>query len=327
MARLAETGEGQHRGWAPNTARERRPFWERAAVRRDVTGWLWATPILVYLGVFLYFPILASFVMALMNWNGMEPLSRATFLGSANLIELTRDRRYIGAYTNSIVYTAVVVTSSIALGLPLALVVSNLKRFVAFVRATYFMPVILPLTSMSLLWESLFFQVRYGLFNQVLGFVGLSPIKWLMSPRTALLSICLMVIWKGLGWYMVIFLAGLAAIPEAYYEAARIDGASRWQMFRHVTVPLLKPTLLFVTVTSAINGLQMFTPVYMMTQGDPINSTNTVVYWLYRVAFHYTRFSYGSAMGVGLFLVILAITLVQMRLFGEGAVVSYYGRD
>jgi ABC-type sugar transport system permease subunit len=205
----------------------------------------------------------------------------------------------------------------------LALVLNGVSRFVGFIRATYYLPVMLPITAMSLLW-GLMYQQRYGLFNQILASIGLPPISWLINPNIALFSICLMVIWKGLGWYMVIFLAGLKAIPEDYYEAARVDGATGWQQFWSITLPLLRPTLLFVMVVTVIGSLQVFSPIFIMTQGGPANATNVVVYWVYITAFQFLRFGYATAQAVFLFLVIMVITVIQLRIFREGGLTSYY---
>lgn len=302
--------EGRHR------------FWQKAAFKQGLTGWFFAAPILLYFAVFVFGPIIASITLVFFDWNGFGDLSSAQFVGLANLKELAVDPRFLGAYRNTLIYTAVVVSSNIVLGLALALAVNKVVQGAGFVRAVYFFPVILPLTAMSLLW-GLLYQPAYGLYNQILGMVGLPPVLWLHSTQTALLSICLMIVWKELGWYMVIFLAGIKAIPEEYYEAARIDGAGAWQQFRGVTLPLLRPTLLFVIVVSAINSLQVFSPIHMMTKGDPVNATNTVVYWMYRTAFYHLRFGYGTSMAAALFIAILIFTLVQFRFFREGGVTSY----
>jgi ABC-type sugar transport system permease subunit len=215
------------------------PFWRRAGFRRGLTGWLFAAPILIYFALFVFGPILASLVMMFFDWNGFGPLNTAKWVGLANLSELLRDEKFLGSFRNTFLYAVVVVISGVVFGLLLALVLNGVNRFVGFVRATYYLPVMLPITAMSLLW-GLMYQPRYGLFNQILTSLGLAPVMWLINPDLALLSICLMVIWKGLGWYMVIFLAGLKAIPEDYYEAARVDGATGWQQFWGITLPLLR---------------------------------------------------------------------------------------
>lgn len=299
------------------------PRWRSMAFKRAVTGWLFALPILIYFCIFVFGPIIASLVMMFFDWNGFGPLHLARFVGTANVRELFTDDHFLGSFQNTFLYAAVVVGSGVVLGLGLALVLNNVTKFVGFIRATYYLPVMLPLTAMSLLWLMMY-QMRYGLFNQLLATVGLGPVAWLINPDIALLSIALMVIWKGLGWYMVIFLAGLKAIPEEFYEAAHVDGANAWQQFWKITLPLLRPTLLFVLIVTMIGSLQVFSPVFIMTQGGPANATNVVVYWIYMTAFSFSRFGYATAQAVFLFTVIMIITLVQMRIFREGGLSSHY---
>lgn len=300
-----------------------RPFWRRAGFRRGLTGWLFAAPILIYFMIFVFGPILASLAMMFFEWNGFGPLSQAKWVGLQNMSELLRDEKFLGSFTNTFLYAIVVVVSGVVFGLLLALVLNGVNRFVSLVRATYYLPVMLPITAMSLLW-GLMYQQRYGLFNQILGAAGLPSVAWLIDPAIALFSICLMVIWKGLGWYMVIFLAGLKAIPEDFYEASKVDGATGWQQFWYITLPLLRPTLLFVLVVTIIGSLQVFSPIFIMTQGGPANATNVVVYWVYITAFQFLRFGYATAMAVFLFLVIMVITAIQLRVFREGGLTSYY---
>lgn len=300
-----------------------RPFWRRAGFRRGLTGWLFAAPILIYFTIFVFGPILASLAMMFFEWNGFGPLSQAKWVGLQNMSELLRDEKFLGSFSNTFLYAIVVVVSGVVFGLLLALVLNGINRFVSLVRATYYLPVMLPITAMSLLW-GLMYQQRYGLFNQILGAAGLPSVAWLIDPAIALFSICLMVIWKGLGWYMVIFLAGLKAIPEDFYEASKVDGATGWQQFWYITLPLLRPTLLFVLVVTIIGSLQVFSPIFIMTQGGPANATNVVVYWVYITAFQFLRFGYATAMAVFLFLVIMVITAIQLRVFREGGLTSYY---
>ncbi len=300
-----------------------RPFWRRAGFRRGLTGWLFAAPILIYFTIFVFGPILASLAMMFFEWNGFGPLNQAKWVGLQNMSELLRDEKFLGSFRNTFLYAVIVVVSGVVFGLLLALVLNGINRFVSLVRATYYLPVMLPITAMSLLW-GLMYQQRYGLFNQILGAAGLPSIAWLIDPAIALFSICLMVIWKGLGWYMVIFLAGLKAIPEDFYEASRVDGATGWQQFWSITLPLLRPTLLFVLVVTIIGSLQVFSPIFIMTQGGPANATNVVVYWVYITAFQFLRFGYATAMAVFLFLVIMIITAIQLRVFREGGLTSYY---
>lgn len=295
----------------------------RLASHEAITGWLFAAPIVAYFAVFVFGPILAAIAFVVFDWNGLAPLNTARFIGLRNVADLLHDAAYWAAYRNTFEYAAITVAVSMVLGLGLALALNSVSHFVGLVRGIYFLPVILPMTAMSILW-GLLYQPAYGLFNQILDFLGLPIGTWLAEPETALLSICLLVIWKSVGWYMVIFLAGLKAIPEEFYDAAKIDGAAALQRFLNVTLPMLKPTVLFVLVVAVIGGLQVFSPIYILTQGGPANATNVVVYTMYITAFQFTRFSYATTMAVGLFAIIFVITIIQMRLFREGGLTSYY---
>ena len=292
-------------------------------VHQAATGWLFAAPILIYFTIFVFGPILASLAMMFFNGTVSDHLPRPSLWASATSQMLRAMRSFLGSFRNTFTYAIAVVGSGVVLGLMLALVLNGVTKFVGFVRSTYYLPVMLPMTAMALLW-GLMFQVRYGFLNQILSFAGIPAVRWLINPDIALYSISLMVIWKGLGWYMVIFLAGLKAIPEEYYEAAKVDGATSWQRFWKITLPLLKPTLLFVIVVTVIGSLQVFSPIFIMTQGGPANATNVVVYWVYMTAFQFLRFGYATTQAVYLFAVILVITVIQLRLFREGGLTSHY---
>jgi ABC-type sugar transport system permease subunit len=288
-----------------------------------VTGWLFALPVLLYFVVWVFAPILAALGLTFLDWNGMAPLTEAKFVGFDNVEQLLGDSAFLQSFQNTFTYTVIVVASGTVAGMVLALALNEVNRFSGTLRAIYFAPVMLPGTAMAVLW-TLLYQPAYGLFNQILQSLGLPTSHWLLGTESALLSICLLVIWKSLGWYMLIFLAGLKSIPDVFYEAAKIDGAGGWMRFWKVTFPLMKPTTLFVLAVSCIDGLQVFSPVYVMTQGGPANSTDTVVYHMYMTAFNSIEFSYATTMAIFLFAVILVVTLAQIRLFRDGGTMSYY---
>jgi multiple sugar transport system permease protein len=301
----------------------RKRFWQTAGFKRAITGWLFASPILIFFLVWVFGPILASLTMLVFDWNGFGPLTQANFVGLGNIRELLKDKRFMGAFENTFQYAVIVVIVRNVIGLLLAMALHRVTRFVSFVRAIYYLPVVLPGTAMSLLW-GLMYQNRYGFFNQLLLLLGLQRVAWLTDPDVAMYAIAIMVIWKGVGWNMVIYLAGLKAIPEVYYEAARIDGANAWRQFARITMPMLRPTLLFTLVMSIIGSLQVFGPVFILTEGGPANSTNVVVYNMYLTAFEWMRFSYATSQAVALFAVIMVITLFQMLVLREGGLTSYY---
>jgi multiple sugar transport system permease protein len=301
-----------------------RPRLSRARLSREsLTGWLFATPIIVFVVVMVYLPIISAFVISLSDWNGVGPLAEMSFIGFDQYAEASRDPVVLLALRNTIVYSLIVVSSGMVFGLLLSVAVHSIKRGSGLVRAIYFMPYMLPMTAMALLW-GLLYQPAYGLINQTLQAVGLPTSKWIYDTEMALPSIAFMVIWKTLGFYMIIFLAGLNAVPEEYYEASKIDGAGALYRFWHITVPLMKPTILFMLIIGVIDSMQVFTPVFVLTQGGPLNVTETSVYYMYLTAFRHFRFSYSCVQAMILFVVMLVITLLQLRLFREGGVTSYY---
>ncbi|MDW8099794.1 MAG: sugar ABC transporter permease [Anaerolineae bacterium] len=264
-------------------------------------------------------PMLYSFIMSFHDWN---PLATSQpFLGLGNYHEaVSKDFIFWLSLRNTLYYTLITVPVGAVLALFVALLVNSQKRLVGFFRTTYFIPVVTSVVATSIMWRWLY-QPRFGLINQLIKLIlvdtlGISmnpSIQWLTSTSLAMPSVMAMSIWKGLGFTMVLFLAGLTSIPSVYYEAAKIDGAGRWHLFRHVTLPLLQPTLVFVLVTGVIGGLQVFTPMYIMTQGGPVNSTKTIVYLLYEKAFTVYRFGYASSLAFILFVIILVLTVIQLR--------------
>lgn len=291
--------------------------------REGLTGWLFASPIIVFVIAMVYVPIISALVLSFTSWNGLEPLSQMSFVGPDLYTEAIGDVVVLGALWNTILYSIMVVAAGMIFGLLLSVAVNSIKRMSGMVRAIYFMPYMLPMTAMALLW-GLLYQPAYGLINQSLLAFGLPTSKWIYDTEMALPSIAFVVIWKTLGWYMIIFLAGLNSIPGEFYEAAKIDGAGGLAQFWNITLPLMKPTLLFMLVVGVIDSMQVFTPVFVLTQGGPLDVTNTSVYVMYISAFRNFRFSYSCAQAMVLFVVMLVATLLQLRIFREGGVTSYY---
>jgi multiple sugar transport system permease protein len=199
------------------------------------------------------------------------------------------------------------------LALLFAVALNQRIRGIVFYRTAYFLPVISSTVAISLIWEWLY-EPQYGLLNYVLGFLGIHGIQWLGDPNTAMPSIMIVSIWRDLGFNMVIFLAGLQAVPQELHEAAAIDGAGSFERFRFVTLPMLSPTIFFVIVLSIIGSFKVFDQAYVMTQGGPLNATTTVVYYIFTQAFQWFHMGYAAALGYVLFAIILAFTLLQFKL-------------
>ena len=284
--------------------------------------WLWAylfiaIPLLFFLLIRIG-PTLYAFWVSLHQWDPIA-LERP-FVGLDNFRTLRGDDVFWAAMRNTWIYVGVGVPVSLIVSLAIALGLQQLIRYVGFYRVLYFVPYVTSLVAVGWIWRWMY--MPNGLFNDILGWVGLGPYKFLGSPDQAIFSIIAMTIWQGLGFQVIIFLAGLESIPEVYHEAAAIDGASGWQRFRDMTIPLLNPTLVFLIVTGVINNLQVFTQIRAMSSqgtGGPLNSTISIVLYVYQQAFQQlpAKMGYASAMTVVLFLMILAITIFQLKVLSR----------
>jgi multiple sugar transport system permease protein len=286
-----------------------RPLDSHQAVR----AWAFLAPSFLHLLVFSVGPILFAFWLSFHEWNLLEPAR--PFVGLDNYRELAGDADFWRAIRNTTVYV-LFVPAGMAVALGLALFVNRRIPGVRIMRTILFLPYITSFVAISLVWRWMF-QPDVGLFNNLLGRVGIPPQPWLSSPSSALPSLMLMSVWMYAGYMMVIFLAGLQNIPETLYESAKIDGAGPWRRFLHITLPMLRPTLLFILVTMVIFMFQVFTAVYVMTEGGPLHATDVVVYHVYRAAWEYLRMGYASAMAWVLFAIVFVITLIQFRWLGD----------
>ncbi len=282
---------------------------------------LWAYAfLLVPLAFFLAIriaPAVSSLYISLHEWNIISP--DKPYVGLANFKALTEDPRFGRAAFNTIRYVLVGIPAQIILGLAVALLLQRIIRFRGLFRALYFIPFITPVVAAAWVWQWMYSR-DIGPLNQLLVTLGLPAQPFLRSPGQALYAVAAMVVWQYLGFQVVIFLAGLEAIPRVYYDAARVDGAAGWRLFRHVTVPLLNPTLVFSVVYGTIVYLQLFTQVLNMTfldQGGPLASTLTVVLYVYQVGFQRFKMGEAAAATAVLFAVILVVTLVQMKLLSK----------
>ena len=270
-------------------------------------------PILV---LFLYvriIPIGFGFVLSLYRWNMISP--RKPFVGLANYVQLFGDENFIAALKNTTIYSFATVILTTVLALPLAVFLARRSRFSPFYQTIYFLPVITPLIPMSIAWKWIY-DYNYGILNYLLSLVNLPAVPWLTDPSIALWAVIMMTVWKQLGYAMVLYLVGLRNIPHEYAEAASIDGASDTQRFWRVTLPLLRPILLYVLVTSSISSFNVFAQVYVMTVGSqtaPGNALRVLVYDIYTNAFQFLHMGYASAEAVMLTMIVLGLTLIQFR--------------
>jgi multiple sugar transport system permease protein len=236
------------------------------------------------------------------------------WIGFDNYVRLFQDPLFWSALKNTLYFVLIGGPLSVAVSLGAALLIDHqLVRFKSLFRTALFLPVVTTLVAVAVVWRYLY-HPRYGLLNYGLGLFGIGPIDWLGDPDWAMPAIILLAIWKNFGFNMIIFSAGLQSIPAQLYEAAALDGASAWQQFRHVTLPMLAPTFLFVVVITLIGYFQLFAEPYVMTQGGPDNSTLSVVLLMYQEGFRWWNMGYAAAVAFVLFAIILAATLVQLRL-------------
>jgi multiple sugar transport system permease protein len=282
---------------------------------------LWAYAfLLIPLAFFLAIrvaPAVSSLYISMHEWNVISP--EKPFVGLRNFETLARDPKFGQAAANTVRYVLAGIPAQLALGLAVALLLQRINRFRGFFRALYFLPFVTPIVAASWVWQWMYSE-QFGPLNQILVALGLPAQPFLRSPTQALYAVTAMVVWQYLGFQIVIFLAGLEAIPRAYYEAAQVDGASGWYLFRHITVPLLNPTLVFSAVYSTIVYLQLFTQVLNMTfgdQGGPLAGSLTMVLYVYQLGFQRFKMGEAAAATAVLFVVILAITLLQMRILSK----------
>jgi multiple sugar transport system permease protein len=283
----------------------------------------WRIPLFCYiallpvLALFLYvriIPIGFGFLLSFYRWNLIQP--RKPFVGLENYRTLLSDENFHLALQLTTIYSVATVLISTALALPLAVFLSRRGKLSAIYQTIYFLPVITPLVPMSIAWKWIY-DYNYGVLNYVLASVGLPSVPWLTDPSIALWALVVMGIWKVLGYNLVLFLVGIRNIPHEYLEAASLDGATDWQRFWRITLPLLKPILLFVLVTSTINAYNVFTQVYVMTLGSqsaPGQAVRMLVFDIYTNGFQFFRMGYASAEAVALTLIVLGLTVIQFTL-------------
>jgi multiple sugar transport system permease protein len=285
----------------------------------NTAAWFFLAPALALIGVFFFLPVAASLLLSVTDFDlyGIANPGNTRFVGFDNYARLLKTPDFWLALRNTFYFAFVGGPLTIAVSLAAALLLSSkLVRFKSFFRTIYFTPFVTTLVAVAIVWKYLY-HTRYGLFNYALGAIGIGPIDWLGDPHWAMPAIILMAVWKSFGYNMLIFIAGLQAIPEDLYDAAEIDGASATRRFFSITLPMLAPTLVFVSVITMIGYFQLFAEPYVMTQGGPLRSTTSVVLLMYEEGFRWWRMGYAAAIAFVLFIVILLATLLQFRLQKE----------
>jgi len=269
------------------------------------------SPLVLTLVFLFVLPVALVVFMSFTNWSMATGVH--DFIGLRNYKYVLGDARFWKSFGNTVSFTALKICLDTSLALLIAVFLDKRIPMRKYLRIAYFAPVVVPIAASSIIWIW-FYDPGIGPFNQILAALGLPNSQWLYGEKTALLSIILFSVWKGLGYNVIIFLAGLQNIPRYLYEAAALEGASEWQMFRRITLPLLRPVMVFVLVTSVTGSFQIFDTVAVATNGGPLDSTRVIVHYIVQNAFGFFRMGYASAMSVVLGLVMLAYTILQMRI-------------
>ncbi|MCC6456262.1 MAG: sugar ABC transporter permease [Caldilineaceae bacterium] len=293
---------------AGNVVSRRKPLWQRPD--KWLAGYLFVGPAVILLIVFSIISIGISLYLSFFDY---DIISRGgPFVGLGNYREaLFKDELFWTALLNTALYALGVVPGITIFAFLLAFAGHRVMYGKGVFRTIYFLPSITPLVVISLVWVWLYSP--QGMFNQMLARIGVSGPNWLMEPQTSLISVIIMSIWVHVGYYVVIYLAGLADIPRDFYDAAKVDGANTWQEIIYITVPLLRNVTLFVTVTLAIGAFQVFTQIYIMTLGGPGSATTSMQLLIFRQGFQYFRMGYASALSWLLFAVIFVLVAIQLR--------------
>ena len=293
----------------------------RRRLREQLIGWGFALPFVLVFTLFLAGPILASLVLSFTDF-GLRDLRNplgTDFVGLANYQALLEDPKFHKAMINTVYFVIVGVPLTLVIGLAVALALDRgIKKFRTLFRVGYYLPVVTSIVAIAVVWRFVL-NPDQGLINLLLAQVGIDGPSWLADPMLAMPSIIAMAVWRNLGLAMIVFLAGLQTIPAQLYEAAAIDGAGRWQAFRNVTLPLLRPTILFLVVITTIGYLQLFEEPFVMTEGGPLDQTLSISMYMYQQGFEFFNQGYAAAIAWILFILVAIVAVVQIRLLRSEA--------
>ncbi|MCX4316679.1 MAG: sugar ABC transporter permease [Lachnospiraceae bacterium] len=285
---------------------------QKKRINNENIGYLLIAPsYLIYL-LFVLVPVLWTIVMSFTDYN----LREWHFTGISNYIQMFQDKVFLRSIWNTVRYSLMTIPVVMVLALCLAMLLNQRLKAKGFFRTLFYLPNIFSMVAVSMAWLYLY-DTNSGILNRMLNGLGLESVGWVSNTAMSMISVAIMSIWNQVGYNMILFLSGLQGIPEHLYEAASIDGATRWQKFRHITLPQLAPTTFFVFVMACIHSFQVFGQVLIVTNGGPVNSTTTIAHQIYKNGFEYFHMGYASAQAVVLLLIILAITIVNWK-YGKG---------
>ncbi len=278
-------------------------------MNKKLVPYLFIAPYVIHFLVFISFPVLFSFFLMFNKWNIIAPME---FVGAQNFYRLIHDHLFLQSILNTSIFLIIHIPLQIIIALFFAVLLSKKLRFIGFFRAAYFLPVVVSGVVVAILWQQLY-GYESGLLNRMLISIGFDKIGWLTDPKIAMPSIAIMATWKNVGLYIVLFLAGLQTVPEYLYESAELEGASSWQKFRYITLPMINPTMFMVIILSTIGGFSLFIEPYVMTGGGPLNSTLSAVLYIYKQGFFYYHMGYASTLGFFFAGIILLVIFIQRR--------------
>ncbi len=277
--------------------------------KKKLLPYLLVSPYLIFVTVFVVFPVLFCFFLTFNKWNIISPMK---FIGTDNYSRLFHDRLFWKAIINTLKFLLLHIPLQLVISLFLAYLLNQKIRTASFFRASFFMPVIVSGVVVTILWQQLL-GYDSGLINRVFMRMGVTKVGWLVDPEVAIYSIAVMATWKNLGLYVILFLVGLQTVPTQYYEAAKMEGASRWQQFYHITLPMINPTIFMVVILSTIGGFSLFIEPYIMTGGGPLNTTLSAVLYIYKQAFQYYNMGYSATLGFFYALMIMTVVVLQKK--------------
>jgi ABC-type sugar transport system permease subunit len=313
---MAGRGEAVRRSGAQATGAAAAPGRPARRFDQNLIGWAFALPFVVIFALFMAGPIVASLLLSFTDFGLADlrnPLG-TDFVGVENFTALLGDRKFTTALFNTAYFVVVGVPATLLLGLAAALALNRgIDRFRTLFRVGYYLPVVTSIVAIAVVWRFVL-NPDQGLLNMLLGSLGINGPNWLADPALAMPAIIAMAVWRNLGFAMVVFLAGLQTIPRELYEAASIDGAGRWKQLRHVTVPLLRPTILFITVVTTIGYLQLFEEPFVMTDGGPLDKTLSISMYMYQQGFEFFHQGYAAAIAWVLFVIVAIVAFVQFRI-------------
>ena len=278
-------------------------------MNKKAVPYLLVSPYIIHFLIFIAFPVIFSIVLTFHKWNIISPME---YTGFANYIRLFQDALFLKSILNTLIFLVIHIPLQIIVALFLAEVLNQKIHLRGFFRAAFFLPVVVSGVVVTILWQQLY-GFDTGLLNKILVTLGFGKVGWLIDPKIAMPSIAIMATWKNVGLYIVLFLVGLQTVPKHYYEAADLEGATHWQKFFKITLPMINPTIFLVVILSTIGGFSLFIEPYVLTGGGPLNSTLSAVLYIYKQAFFYYHMGYSATLGLFFALIILSVVIIQKK--------------